>query len=200
MRADTGHTQTTPHTLFSLSFVSFFLESLFKFWVCLLFSLSGPCSHSRYTHTSLEPTPWWWWCHLLEDSSAVYAWAVIAAAIKLQPCGCVSMVRKCLSIFIDVCSDVFQSCHCCVLFFLRQMIIKGNPCLDPPGLVWVVIWKRILSRQEAACVSTIFLKPEHLKRTFVNIWKARIISRIISHLCFSSWTPLKEPHTIHHYV
>lgn len=42
---------------------------------------------------------------------------------------------KCLSIFIDVFSGVFQSCHCCVLFFLRQMIIKENPCLDPPGLI-----------------------------------------------------------------
>lgn len=112
--------------------------------------------------------------------AAPLASAVNAAAIKLQAGGCVSVVRKCLSIFIDVCSDVFQSCHCCVLFFLRQMIIKGNPCLDPPGLVRVVICKCILSIQEEASVSTISLKPEHLNRTFVNIVKAHFISLFTS--------------------
>lgn len=153
----------------------FFLEGLFKFRVCLLFSLSGPCSHSRYAHTRLWSPPLMMVVSPLGGQqcslrlATPLASAVNAAAIKLQAGGCVSVVRKCLSIFIDVCSDVFQSCHCCVLFFLRQMIIKGNPCLDPPGLVRVVICKCILYRQEAAPVSTISLKPEHLKRTFVNI-------------------------------
>lgn len=43
---------------------------------------------------------------------------------------CVNVVHKYLSIFIDVCSYEFQSCPC-IIFFTRQMIIKGNPCLDP---------------------------------------------------------------------
>lgn len=142
--------------------------------MCLLFSFSGPCSHSRYTHTRARPwnpppvmvvsPPGGHQCSLRLATPLVSA--VKAAAIKLQPSGCVSKVRKCLSIFIDVCSDVFQSCHCCVLFCLRQMIIKGNPCLDLLGLIRVVLCKY---RQEAACVSTILLKPKHLKRTFTSL-------------------------------
>lgn len=44
--------------------------------------------------------------------------------------GCLNVVHKYLSIFIDVCSYEFQSCHC-IIFFTRHVIIKEIPCLDP---------------------------------------------------------------------
>ena len=50
--------------------------------------------------------------------------------LQLSPSAAVWMWSTSIfSIFIDVCSYEFQSCHC-IIFFTRQAIIKGTSCLD----------------------------------------------------------------------
>lgn len=59
MRADTDRTHTTPHALFSLSFVSFFFSlkvCLNSDCVCCLASLDHVHTAATHSHTSLEPT------------------------------------------------------------------------------------------------------------------------------------------------
>lgn len=70
-----------------------------------------------HAHTaSAEPQP-------PPSSFITSSWSSCVTAVWAWP------TRSYVSIFIDVRSYEFQSCHC-IIFFTRQMIIKGNPRLD----------------------------------------------------------------------
>lgn len=166
--------------LFSLSFVSSFLKVCLNS-ECLLFSLSGPCSHSRYTHTraSLESTP--------DCCGGFTSWRT---AVQFTSGNCcqrwTQRQKNCRRAAAWAWSaSVYPYLLTCVRTYSSPVIVVFYSFWGKLSLKETLVWIRLASFE---CLFTntfctdrkqLFfsnLNIGHLKRTFVNIWKTHVFT------------------------